>query len=226
MDRDQIVVITGASSGIGRATAFLYAEDGATVINADVSETPRKQPEQIPTQVHIQEQGGDASFIQTDVTDWDAVETMVEQVVDEYGRIDVLVNNAGFSERAPIEELAIEDARKIFRINVEGVFHGMKAVVPHMKSQRAGTIVNISSGAGKAGIPNLAAYCGSKFAVIGMTEAVARELDGHGVTVNAVCPGRTRTAMTGFEGVPPEEVAETIRQVADAAYTGEAVDVR
>ncbi len=101
----------------------------------------------------------------------------------------------------------------------------MKAVIPHMKNQETGTIVNISSGAGKTGIPGLAAYCGSKFAVIGMTEAVAREVNEYGITVNAVCPGRTQTAMTDFEGVPPEQVAETIYAVSNAEYTGRAVDV-
>jgi len=101
----------------------------------------------------------------------------------------------------------------------------MRAAIPAMKEQGEGVIVNIASGAGKTGIPDLAAYCGSKFAVIGMTEAVAREVSDHGITVNAVCPGRTKTAMTDFEGAPPQQVAETIMEVAAADFSGRAVDV-
>lgn len=220
---NQTVIVTGGSSGIGRTTCFAYAEQGYNVVVADVREDPREGG--TPTYVQIQEDGGDAVFVETDVRDWSAVQNMVDAALDAYGQVDVLVNNAGFSERAPIDELPIEDAHRIFRINVDGVYHGMKAIVPHMKERGTGAIVNISSGAGKTGIPELAAYCGSKFAVIGMTEAVARELDGTGVTVNAVCPGRTQTAMTNFEGVPPEQVADTILDVSQANYTGRAVDV-
>lgn len=225
MTDNKIVVITGASSGIGRTTALKYAKQGVTVVNADVRENPRKQEGKTPTHELIREQGGDAEFIQTDVTDWDAMKTMVDTVVDRYGEIDVFVNNAGFAENGPIEEMPLEDARKVFRINIDGVYHGMRAVVPVMKDQGHGTIINISSGAGKTGFAHLAAYCGSKFAVIGMTESVAKEVADHGITVNAVCPGRTKTAMTGFEGVPPENVAATIMDVEKADYTGRAVDV-
>ncbi|MFB6294316.1 MAG: SDR family NAD(P)-dependent oxidoreductase, partial [Candidatus Nanohaloarchaea archaeon] len=145
--------------------------------------------------------------------------------VEWYGSVDVLVNNAGVSEMARIEDMAVEAAHRVFRVNVEGVFHGMKGVIPQMKEQGEGSIVNISSGAGKTGVAQGSAYCGSKFAVIGMTEALADELADTDITVNAVCPGRTKTAMTDFEGVPPGTVAETILEVVDAGYTGRAVDV-
>ncbi len=220
---DHVVIVTGGASGIGRATSRLFAEQGFRVVVADVQEEPRAGG--TPTHHLIREQGGDAVFVETDVRDWDAVQSMVEQSLDAYGQIDVMVNNAGVSERAPIDELPVEDAQQIFRVNVDGVYHGMKAVMPHMKERGTGAIVNVSSGAGKTGIPELAAYCGSKFAVIGMTEAVARELEGHGVTVNAVCPGRTQTAMTDFDGVPPGTVAETILDVSNADYTGQAADI-
>lgn len=222
---EDIIVITGASSGIGRTTAEYVAERDATVVNADLRPEPREGEDGTPTHQLIREQGGDATFIETNVTDWTSMKQMVDQVVEQYGRIDVFVNNAGVSERAPIDELPVADAHNIFRVNIDGVYHGMKAVIPHMKQQGEGTIINISSGAGKTGIPALAAYCGSKFAVIGMTEAVAREVKDTGITVNAVCPGRTQTAMTNFEGVPPNNVAETIWNVRNAGYTGRAVDV-
>jgi NAD(P)-dependent dehydrogenase (short-subunit alcohol dehydrogenase family) len=222
MPERDVVVITGASSGIGRTTAQLYADHDATVVNADMREDPREDG--VPTHTMIENNDGTASFIQTDVRDWQSVAAMVDEVVETYGRIDILVNNAGVAENGPIDELPVDDAQNIFRVNVDGVFHGMKAVVPHMKERGHGSIVNISSGAGKTGIPNLAAYCGSKFAVIGMTEAVAREVEEHSITVNAVCPGRTQTAMTDFEGVPPEQVAKTIFDVSNADYSGRAVD--
>jgi len=164
-----------------------------------------------------------AAFVECDVTEPDALRRAVE-MTERFGGIDVMVNNAGFAERAPIEDLSIADAQKMFRINVEGVYHGMKAVIPGMKESGSGSIMNVASGVGKTAVPQLAAYSGSKAAVIRMTEAVAQEAEGAGVTVNAVCPGRTRTAMTDFEGVPPETVADTIYEVATAAYTGEAID--
>lgn len=226
MIQEHVAIITGASSGIGRTTAQRFAEGSSMIINADVREAPRKQEGRVTTHELIHEQGGNAEFIETDVTDWDDVKNMVEDVVERHGHIDVMINNAGVAERAPIDELPIEDAHHIFRVNGDGVYHGMKAVVPYMKERGNGVIVNISSGAGRAGIPELAAYCGSKFAVIGMTEAVAKETEIHGIRVNAVCPGRTRTAMTGFTGVPVEKVVDTIMMVVDADYTGKVIDVR
>lgn len=219
----QTVIITGASSGIGRETAFQYAEQGANVVVADVREEPRAAD--TPTHEEIQNDGGEAVFIETDVTDWQDVQRMVNRVLEEYGGIDVLVNNAGIAETAPVEETSEEDWQRIMRVNLDGVFHGTKAIVPHMKERGDGAIINISSGAGKTGFANLSAYCTSKFGVIGFTESVAKELEDYGVPVNAVCPGRTQTAMTDFEGVPPERVAETILEVSKADYTGRAVDV-
>lgn len=218
------VVVTGGSSGIGRATCNRYAEAGYRVVIADVQQEPREGG--MPTAERIQTGDGDAAFIETDVTEWDSVQALVDAVIDRYGCIDVLVNNAGVAERAPIDELAVEDAHRIFRINVDGVFHGMKAVIPHMRGRGAGSIVNVASGAGKAGMADLSAYCGSKFAVIGMTESVAKEVESDGITVNAVCPGRTATAMTDFEGDDPAHVADVIYETGQAGYTGRAVDVQ
>lgn len=219
----QVVVVTGGASGIGRQTCLQYADRGASVVVADVREEPRAESEETPTHRLVRDRGGEAMFVETDVQRWTEVHEMVDRVLDEAGRIDVMVNNAGFAERAPIDEMDIADARKIFRMNVEGVYHGMKAVVPHMKNRGRGSIVNLSSQAGRKGVPDLAAYSGAKAAVIAMTESVAQEVP-RDITVNAVCPGRTKTAMTGFEGVPVEDVAEKILAVAHADYTGRAVD--
>lgn len=217
-----VVVVTGGSSGIGRATCMRFASEGYRVVVADTTEEPRSGG--TPTHAKIRTDDGEAVFVETDVRDWDAVRSLVDRAIDVYGRIDVMVNNAGVAENGLIDELPVADAHRIFRINIDGVYHGMKAVVPHMKERNMGAIINLSSGVGKTGAPELAAYSGSKFAVIGMTEAVAKELEAYGITVNAVCPGRTRTAMTDFEGVPPEIVVDTIVSVSTADYTGKAVN--
>ncbi len=218
----ETVIVTGGSSGIGRHTCFRFADDGYNVVVADVRKDPREGGPR--THEKLKSEGHEARFWETDVREWSEVQEVVAKTREWYGTVDVMVNNAGFAERALIEDLSIADARKMFRINVEGVYHGMKAVIPEMKDRGSGAIVNVASGVGKTAVPKLAAYSGSKAAVIRMTEAVAGETEGTGVTVNAVCPGRTKTAMTDFEGVPPETVADTIYEVATAAYTGEAVD--
>lgn len=217
-----VAIVTGGSSGIGRHACFQFAEKGYDMVVADVRKDPREGGPR--THEKLKSEGHSARFWETDVREWEDVEELVEKTLDWYGSVDVMVNNAGFAERAPIEELDLEDARKIFRINVEGVYHGMRAVIPDMKEKGSGSIVNISSVSGKRGRAELAAYCGSKFAVIGMTESVAEEVKGHGIKVNAVCPGTTQTAMTSFRGGPVEKVAEKIVEVAEADYTGEAVD--
>lgn len=219
----ETAVITGAASGIGRETAFQLAEKGYSVVIGDMRKDPREGGPR--THEKLKSDGHEARYWETDVREWEEVQELVEKAVEWYGSVDLLVNNAGYAERAPIQELEIEEARKMFRVNVEGVFHGMKAVVPYMLDQGSGSIVNISSGAGKSGVRGLSAYSGSKFAVIGMTESVASELEMEPITVNAVCPGRTKTAMTGFEGVPVEKVARKIVEVSEAAYSGRAVDV-
>lgn len=220
---DTTVIVTGGASGIGRATCLQYADEGASIVVADRQTEPREGG--TPTHEQIIEAGGDAMYVETDVTDWDSVQAMVDEVLEVYEQIDILVNNAGVAENGPVEDFSNEWWERIMRVNLDGVFYCTKAVIPHMKDHGSGSIVNISSGAGKTGFPNLAAYCASKFGVIGFTESVAKELQEHGIPVNAVCPGRTQTAMTDFEGVSPEQVAETILAVSQADYTGRAVDV-
>ncbi|MDY6776480.1 MAG: SDR family oxidoreductase [Candidatus Nanohaloarchaea archaeon] len=216
-------IVTGGSSGIGRETCFRFAEEGYSVVVADIQREPREGGR--PTHEVIEDEGGDASFVETDIRGWEEVQELVEKAVEWYGSIDVLVNNAGFAEKGPIEDTSIEDARKIFRVNAEGVYHGMKAVVPHMKEEVRGSIVNVSSVAGKKPSPGHVAYSGAKHAVIGMTNSLAKELEGTEIRVNAVCPGRTATAMTGFEGTSPEKVADTILEVIESEGSGRAVDV-
>lgn len=218
----QTVIVTGGSSGIGRHAAFRFAGEGYNVVVADVRKDPREGGPR--THEKLKSDGHEARYWESDVREWAEVQELVEKVKEWYGTVDVMVNNAGVAERGPVEELSVEDARTMFRVNVEGVYYGMKAVMQDMKDRGSGSIVNVASGAGKTGIPNMVAYCGSKAAVIRMTEAAARETGDSGITVNAVCPGRTQTAMTDFEGTPVETVADTIYDVATAGYSGRAVD--
>lgn len=216
-------IVTGGSSGIGRETCFKLASKGYSVVIGDVRKDPREGGPR--THERLGADGHEARYWKTDVRDWEEVQELVEKAVEWYGSIDVLVNNAGFAEKGPIEDTSIEDARKIFRVNAEGVYHGMKAVVPHMKEEVRGSIVNVSSVAGKKPSPGHVAYSGAKHAVIGMTKSLAKELEGTEIRVNAVCPGRTATAMTGFEGTSPEKVADTILEVIESEGSGRAVDV-
>lgn len=213
------VLVTGGSSGIGRETCQRFHEEGYQVAVLDRQEEPREGG--TPTHQLIQQDGGTATFVQADVTDREKIDRALEMVRARMGMIDVLVNNAGVAETAPIGEMDVETFDDIMQVNVYGVFHCTQASLEHLAEDAS--IVNIASMAGKDGSPGLAAYCGSKAAVIRFTDAVAKELDE--VTVNAVCPRRTKTAMTDFEGDDPEKVADVIYETSQAEKTGEAVDV-
>ncbi len=213
------VLVTGGSSGIGRETCQRFHEEGYQVAVLDRQEEPREGG--TPTHQLIQQDAGTATFVQADVTDREQVDRAFEMVRARMGMIDVIVNNAGIAETAPIGEMDVETFDTIMRVNVYGVFHCTQASLEHLAEDAS--IVNIASVAGKNGSPGLAAYCGSKAAVIRFSDAVATELDD--VTVNAVCPRRTKTAMTGFEGDEPSKVADVIYETSQADATGEAIDV-
>jgi len=187
-------VITGGSSGIGRAIAKQYAEEGANVVIGDLSEEPRLA--ETPTADVIQQEGGSAMFVKSNVTDYDDVEKLVEAAVDEYGSIDVMVNNAGILQQTLLHETSTEEWKELMDINVTGVFHGTKAAIPYMMEQEStGSIVNISSISGSIGRERAPAYCTSKGAVTMMTRQNAIDYGPHGIRVNAVGPGGTLTAM-------------------------------
>lgn len=208
------VIITGAASGIGRATAKRFAEEGYQVGVLDKQEEPREGGE--PTHELLE----DAFFVQADVRDRDSVTAAFEMIQEECDTIDVLVNNAGFAENGSFAEMDAETWHKIIEINLDGIFHCTQEALPLMDD---GAIVNISSGVGLHGAPELVAYSTSKFGVIGFTESLGRELDD--IRVNAVCPSRTKTAMTGFEGDDPADVAAIIYDVSQTEYTARAIDV-
>jgi 2-hydroxycyclohexanecarboxyl-CoA dehydrogenase len=189
---DKIVVVTGAGQGIGRGIAEKLAAEGATVVVTDINEVTAKE-----TATAL---GGRAVGIQTDVTSPEAVEAMVAQVTGEFGRIDVLVNNAGWDKAGPFVDSDRADWDRVIAINLYGVLNTTKAVLPVMTGQGFGTIVNIASDAGRVGSSGEAVYSAAKGGVIAFTKAVARESARHKINANVVCPGPADTALFASMG--------------------------
>ena len=188
--QDQVAIITGASRGIGRAIAEAYATEGARLCLiatnvdrlAEVAESLKLGQDRLMT-------------LGVDVTDRAASFSAVAQVEQHFGRVDVLVNNAGVYRAKAFLDYTDEDFQDMLDVNLFGVLHFMQAVLPGMQSRRHGRIVNIASTAGKWGSRNQSAYNTSKHAVVGLTRCVALEASAHAVTVNAICPGFVQTDM-------------------------------
>lgn len=190
---DKAVLVTGASSGLGRATALRAAKEGACIINADVRREPRD--EEKPTDEEIVDAGGEAVFVRTDVTDLEDVEGAVDRAVDEFGSIDVVVNNAGRAESYAITETDEENWQQTLELNLTGVYHGCLAAVARFLQQGGGAIVNISSVFGIVGSPNSASYSAAKGGVLALTRQVARDYAADGIRVNSVSPGFVDTPL-------------------------------
>ena len=217
----KVAVVTGGSSGIGKATALAFAEQGAKLA---IGARREKEGEAVVKQ--IQDAGGEAIFVKTDVGDPKQVEKLVQTTVDRFGRLDIAFNNAGTEgeKLSPIVEDSEDNIRNIFDVNVIGVWHSMRAQIPHLV-KNGGSIINNSSVAGRRGFGTFSAYVASKYAVEGMSRSVAQELASSKVRVNTIAPGPIDTALldratggdpSGFVGmVPmgraglPEEVAAT-----------------
>ena len=180
----KIAVVSGAASGIGRAIAHRLAREGCDLGLIDVNREGAEQ-----TAALVEREGRRCHLAMTDVTDYEQVRESMQKFIEVFGQIDLLYNNAGIIRIATLAETSLEDFRDVFRVNVDGVFHCCKAVVPHMMERRAGRIVNTASWFGKIGHAGYGAYCASKFAVIGLTQTLAREVASYRINVNAVCPG-------------------------------------
>ncbi len=185
-----VVVVTGAGSGIGRAMVHAFARRGARVVVTDVDAA---RAATVAAEVAAAQ--GQATAHALDVSDAAAVQALAAEVHAAHGRVDVLVNNAGVCLGGPVEELSLADWHWITDINYWGVVHGVHAFVPLFRAQGHGHIVNVASMAGLVGLPFVVPYCATKFAVVGLSEALNTELKTHGVRVTTVCPGATRTRV-------------------------------
>ena len=236
----KIAVVTGASRGIGRAIAIELAARGAlVVVNYSGSESRAMEVKQ-----EITAQGGKADVWQCDVSDYGACEAFMQGVIQKYGRIDILINNAGITRDGLLMKMSEEDFDRVLDVNLKGAFNCCKAAVPAMCKARWGRIVNMSSISGLHGNVGQVNYAASKAGIVGLTKSLAREVAPRGVTVNAVAPGFIVTDMT--DAVPekvkesvlgniperrfgqPSEVASLVAFLAsdDAAYiTGQAIEI-
>lgn len=183
----RICIVTGAASGIGHGIARRLAEEGATIVVADLNAEAAERT--------AGELGNDSVGIEVDVADRRSVDAMVEQVITRFGSIDVLVNNAGWDRVGPFLDSEIDVWERVININLYGTLHCSQAVVRHMTEQGGGTVINIGSDAARVGSSGEAVYSACKGGVVAFTKTLAREVARHQVTVNAVCPGPADTPL-------------------------------
>ena len=239
---NRVVLITGALTGIGRAAAFAFAQDGARVVISG-----RRKAEGKALEEELRRLGAEAEFVIADVRREDEVSALVDRAVTRFGRLDVVVNNAGVEGKpGPVTDVSADAYTALFDTNVLGTLWGLKHALRIMQPQGSGNVVNISSTFGERGAANFSLYAGSKHAVEGITKCAAIEAAAYGVRVNAVAPGPTETAMldrlTGstdkraafYSAVPlkrgatPEEIADAVVFVASdkaAFITGQIIRV-
>jgi NAD(P)-dependent dehydrogenase (short-subunit alcohol dehydrogenase family) len=218
---DKVVVITVGSSGIGRACTLAFASAGARVALG-----ARREAEGEETVRLVEQQGGEALFVQTDVTQPEQVERLVAAAIARWGRLDYAVNNAGIEGTPFVNtvDYSIDVWDRVIDVNLKGVFLSMKYEIPHLLAQKGGSIVNISSVAGLIGGPGGSAYYASKHGVIGLTRAAAMEYAPSGIRVNVVCPAVIETAMADrfFKG--KEEILPSLHPMGRTGKPAEIAD--
>jgi len=206
---NKVAVVTGAGSGIGRYSALAFAHQGASVMVSDINSEGGEETVQM-----IQKSNGTARFFQCDVSRADQVSGLIQAAIDEFGRLDFAVNNAGVSMR-PASTVDIDEAEwdRVININLKSVYLCMKHEIPHMQKVGGGVIINISSLAGIRGKEGTLAYTASKHGVIGMTKTAALEYAKEGIRINAICPGLTESGMTAGLDQRPELAEKMIAQI-------------
>lgn len=200
--KDKVIVITGASSGIGQATANRLAREDCKIVLA-----ARREENLNEIKNFLSEYNDNILCVKTDVTKRDEVKVLIKKAIDKFGRIDVLINNAGIMPLSFIEENRVEDWEKMIDVNLKGLLYGISEVVPIMKMQNSGHIINISSVAGRKVFPAAAVYCATKFGVNAITEGLRIELSAkYNIKVTAIEPGGTKTELQ--QHIPNREVKE------------------
>ena len=189
--RDKVTIITGGGRGIGKAIAIAYAAEGARVVIAARSS---EQLDEVATEITAQ--GGEVLAVPTDLRIREEVETLVQKTVAHFGRIDVLVNNAGINPRGLFLDSTDEEWEQGWQINVMGVVYCCRAVLPIMQQQGSGNIINVGSGMGQVGRSNLSVYCASKAALHGLTQSIAEEVWEDGIIANVLIPGPVKTELS------------------------------
>lgn len=230
----KVAIVTGSSRGIGKAIAYELAKNNYNVV---INSTRQGDSDDIVKNLK-NEFGIDAIGISADIRNQAQVKKMIEDAIKKFGKIDALVNNAGVLLVKDLEETSEREWDYVLDTNLKGVFLCSKEAIPYMREGGKGSIINISSGAGKSGYSEIAAYCASKFGVIGLTESLAKEVAKDKITVIAICPGAVATDMQKqFMGsieyekqknkmIQPEEVARKVLDAINGKYpSGSAIDV-
>ena len=220
--KDKIVIITGAGSGIGAATAKLFGKQGARVVVSDLN---LKKAQKIAHQV--KEAGGMASAVKTDVTIFEDVETLVNNTVAEFGNLDIMVNNAGIggANQKKTAEHTHDDWHNVIAVNQTGVFYCMQVALLQMTKQGYGAIVNVASLAGLKASTNNLSYSASKFAVVGMTKSAALEYGHKNIRINAVCPGYTHSALLSQLLSSRDDMGDILKRYIPMGRFGEAEEI-
>ena len=210
----KVVVITGASSGLGEATARLLSAQGACVALG------ARRFDRIQTLANeLKASGGKVIAIATDVTQCDQVKRLVDAAVQAFGRIDVMINNAGLMPHSPLERLKIDDWNRMIDVNIKGVLYGIAAALPHMKRQKAGHVINLSSVAGHKVRPGSAVYAATKHAVLALSEGLRMEVKPYNIRTTVISPGAVATELPN--SITEPDVAESVRKMYEIAIPAE-----
>ncbi len=215
--KGRVAIVTGAARGIGREICLKLAARGADIVGVDLLEDELAQ-----TVKDLQQMGVKAVSKSTNVTDAEAMKEMIQAVVDEFGKVDIMVNNAGITRDGLLLTMDEEQWDQVINVNLKGVFIGTQAAARHMLRARYGRIVNLASVSGVMGNPGQANYAASKAGVIGLTKTAAKELGRKNITVNAVAPGFIDTAMTQ---ALPERLTEAVKPLIALRRLGQAEEV-
>ncbi|MFS0674474.1 3-oxoacyl-ACP reductase FabG [Ornithinibacillus sp. 179-J 7C1 HS] len=215
--QDKVAIITGAAGGIGFEAARKFGHEGAKVIIADFDEAKG-----IESEKNLLEEGITCKFVQVNVADRESVDTMVDKALAEYGKIDILINNAGITRDAMLSKMTLEQFQQVIDVNLTGVFNCTQAVLPSMVEQGKGKIVNTSSVTGTYGNVGQTNYAAAKAGLIGMTKTWAKELGRKGINVNAVAPGFTMTAMVS---AMPDKVIDKMKEMVPMQRLGKPEDI-